>query len=329
MSNTSTMPRPRVITQLSLAEKCAFLFTNLEKKLKDWAETKTETLNHIGGKVSPFWIFMSIIGILAAIGFGIYAAFNAQGAIAGIIDPMGNGTFPVWIYLVIGAAISIVGMLFGHFIYEGLSDGFKNDEHTGERLFTPKIWFAVVGFIGAILYVSYQFVLVKSAGAGNVNTAYLPYVVAGIAILELLIGALILHKAFAYIVLFIITIIMAITTRNMNTKAKSTNDYYRQYLNFLSIYNNENPANLILAEGNNNIRRAIAYYTGTKLPEENTPPPAPIKLEESVNTENTTPDSPSSNIENKPKENTPDGGIKKPDDLDTFFNDTTDADLTF
>ncbi len=207
---------------------------------------------------------------MAAIGFGIYAAYNAQGAIAGIIDPMGNGTMPVWLYLVIGAAISIVGMLFGHFIYEGLTEGFNTDEYTGAKSPSSKLWLAVVGFIGAISYVVYQFLLVKFAGNGNTTMAYMPYVVAGIAILELLIGGLILHKAFAYILLFIISITMTLISRQMDSNAKSTNDNYREYLTFVNAYNKETTTERIEVEGNGNIRKAIAYYTGTYLQEGNT-----------------------------------------------------------
>ncbi len=316
MSSNSTMPMYRVINMLRTSESCAFRFVDREKKVKEYSDSRKETLEHIGGKTSPFWIFMSIIGILAAIGFGIYAAFNAQGAIAGLVDPMGDGILPIWLYLVIGSSISIVGMLLGHLIYEGLADGFARDEYTGEKSPSSKLWLAVVGFIGAIGYIGYQFILVKSAGDGNNSLAY---VVAGIAIIELLVGALILHRAFAYLLLFITTILMATVTRQMNASAKNTNNSYRDYLTFINVYNRENPANQMQVEGNDNIRRAIAFYTGTKLREESV-----SATHGTVTSEPTVPNSDHINRSPENESQTIPGNAN----LNSFLDDTTDEDLT-
>lgn len=322
------MPLYRVHGQLRLAEKCAFAFVNFQKKLTSWVERKKETIAQIGGKVSPFWIFMSILGIVAAVGFGIYAAFNAQGAIAGIIDPLGNGTFPTWVYLVIGSAISVVGMVFGHFIYEGLTEGFNRDEHTGDRSLSGKIWYAVIGFTGATFYVGYQYYLVKSAGAGNANLVYLPYVVAGIAILELMIGGLILHRAFGYLFLFVATLIMAFITWRMNVNAKSTNDYYRQYLNFVTIHNRENLGATVEPEGNDNIRRAIAYYTGTKLEQEDPKKKDPLRDNDEPTQGGNTPAPTPDSGPTQPAQIASNNDNNTDEKLDSFLNDTTDEDLT-
>lgn len=324
MSNSITMPFHRVINMLRNAEISAFSFSNNEKRIKKLSDNRKETLNHIGGKTSPFWIFMSIIGILAAVGFGIYAAFNAQGAIAGIVDPMADGRFPLWLYLVIGSAISIVGMLFGHFIYDGLSDGFKTDTYTGQRLPSSKLWLAIVGFVGATVYVYYQFTLVKSAGNGNTNFASMPYVVAGIAILELLIGALILHRAFTYLLLFFTSIAMWIITRQMNSNARNTNNNYRDYLNFINAYNRENPTDRMQVEGNDNIRRAIAFYTGTNLHQADSDNVAAVQPADNNNAENNSPRNSSDNTSTDQQHR----DSSTQENLSSFINDTIDEDLT-
>lgn len=273
MSNTSTMPRYRVENIFRDATDAAFRFVNLEKRHKAQSNSHAQRLKDIGGKISPTWVVMSVVGLLAAIGFGIYGAFNAQGAIAGLVDPMGNGIIQPEILLIIGASISIVGMLFGHLIYEGLSEGFETDPYTGSKSPSSKIWLSVVGLIGAIVYVGYQFYLVKSAGEGagvdeNSSLAYMPYVVAGIAILELLIGGFILHRAFGYLMLFAVSISLAITVRQMNAAARATNEGYRQYISFVDVYNGENREGQMEREGSPNIRRAIAHYSGISLDNE-------------------------------------------------------------
>ncbi len=270
MSSTITMPRFRVENIFRDASDAAFRFVNLEEKQKKQNERHAQQLESVGGKISPTWMVMSIVGLCAAIGFGIYGAFNAQGAIAGLVDPMGEGTISPKILMLIGASISIVGMVFGHLIYEGVSEGFKTDPHTGSKTLSGKIWLSVIGLIGALVYIGYQFYLVKSAtnSAGidsNSNLAYMPYVVAGIAVLELMIGALILHRTFDYGGLIIAALLLMITVRQMNRSARDTNDFYRQYIRFVDAYNSENPFQPIEREGNPNIRRAIAHYSGISL----------------------------------------------------------------
>lgn len=274
MTNTALIPMPqhRVENAFNKAADDAFRFATLKEKQKNQNETREERKEELGGKISPTWVFMSIIGLLAAIGFGIYGAFNAQGAIASIVDPMGTGVISPMILMIIGVSISMVGMIFGHLIFEGLSEGFSQDPYTGARRPTSKLWLSVVGLIGAVFYVSYQYVLVKSAGnnagiTSDSGLSYMPYVVVGVAILELLIGAFILHRAFSYLLFFGICILLLRTIRKMNAAAKSTNVDYRRYLSFIDVYNRENGERTIQAEGNVNIREAIAHYSGINLPE--------------------------------------------------------------
>jgi|GEM_PF-3934457 len=324
------MPFYRVNNAFRDSGDSALRFVFLKEKLKKQNDTYEARMEDIGGRVSPTWAILSIVGLLAAIGFGIFEAYNAQGAIAGIVDPMGSGVISPEILMAIGVSIAILGMIFGHLIYEGLSEGFDIDPYTGEKSHNSKLWRGVIGFAGALVYVGYQYVLVNSAikGAeiGNENgLVYMPYVVVGIAVLELLVGAFILHKAFSYLLLFSSGLVLASTIRRINSAAKTTNNSYRQYMNYLDVYNRENPSQLLEREGNGNIRRAIAHYSGIDLPDENSVSPVPTQ--QVVEQPNAQPVPAITDIQpsiNRTS-NQNDDATKVVED---FMNDTTDQDLT-
>jgi NADH:ubiquinone oxidoreductase subunit 5 (subunit L)/multisubunit Na+/H+ antiporter MnhA subunit len=179
----NTMPRHRVENMFRDAANSAFRFVGLLKKHEKQNDIHEKRLEDIGGKLSPTWIIMSVVGLCAAIGLGIFAAFNAQGAIAGLIDPMGDNTVQPYVFFIVGASIFIIGMIIGHFIHEGFTEGFQTDIHTGEKSPTPKLWLGVIGLVAAVVYVGYQFFLIKFAGdaAGvskNNGPNYLPFIVA-------------------------------------------------------------------------------------------------------------------------------------------------------
>ena len=229
----------------------------------------------------------------------------------------------------IGASISIIGMIFGHLIYEGLSEGFDTDPHTGQKSPNSKIWLSVVGFIGAIVYVWYQYVLVnsaiKSAEIGKENgLTYMPYVVVGVAVLELLIGAFILHRAFSYLLLFSTGYLLAATGRRLNSSARATNDNYRQYMNFLDVYNRENPSQPLEREGNGNIRRAISHYSGIDLAQDNS---TTMSSTQQV-AERTNAQLKPANAEELPNNSRVSNKNDATKVVEDFMNDTTDQDLT-
>ena len=329
MSTTATMPYYRVNNMFRDSGDTAFGFVILENKHKKQSANYEERMKDIGGRISPTWAILSFVGLLAAIGFGVFEAYNAQGAIAGIVDPMGSGVIRPEILMVIGASMAILGMIFGHLIYEGLSEGFDTDLHTGEKSLNSKIWLSVVGFIGAIVYVGYQYVLVNSAikGAdiGKENgLTYMPYVVVGIAVLELLIGAFVLHRAFSYLILFATGLLLASTGRRINSAARATNDNYRKYMNFLDAYNRENPSQPMEREGNGNIRRAIAHYSGMDLHHDTSPSTSPAQqVAEQTNSQPTP-----ANAEEKPINNKVSNQNDATKVVEDFMNDTTDQDLT-
>lgn len=328
MSSTSTMPFYRVNNMFNASATEAFRFVNQEKKHKKQSANYEERLKDIGGRLSPTWAILSMIGLLAAIGFSIFEAFNAQGAIAGIVDPMGNGTISSGVLMAIGVSIAIIGMIFGHLMQEGLTKGFDTDPHTGGKSLNSKFTYFIIGIIGAAIYIWYQYVLVKSAikgaGIGKENgLSYMPYVVVGIATLELLVGALIINKAFSYLLLFATGLVQASTGRRINAAAKATNDNYRSYMNFLDAYNKENPSQPLEREGNGNIRRAIAHYSGIDLPQDNTTSnlsAQPVEVQTGSSSEQTT-EIPS--VNNRTLKQT-EAAIA----VENFMNDTTDQDLT-
>lgn len=329
MSNPVTMTYYRVNGAFNNAANAAFRFVNLEKSHKKQSENYKERIQDVGGRISPTWVVMSVIGLIAAIGFGIYGAFNAQGAIAGIVDPMGNGVIKPQILMLIGASISIVGMIFGHMIFEGFSEGIDRDPYTGARTVNSKIWLSAVGIIGGIVYVGYQYSLVNSAGesAGIDETsglAYMPYVVVGIAVLELLIGAFVLHKAFSYILLFVTSITLWFILRSMNGASRNTNDNYRQYMVFLDAYNRENPTQFTEREGNGNIRRAIAHFSGIELPDNNN---SAEHSEQQANEQTVEPRA-NDNISEQTRTQQAANQNETTRVVEDFMNDTTDQDLT-
>lgn len=329
MNVKSTMPFYRVNNMFRDSGDSALRFVFLKEKHKKKNGSYEERMEDIGGRVSPTWAILSIVGLLAAIGFGIFEAYNAQGAIAGIVDPMGSGVISPEILMAIGVSIAILGMIFGHLIYEGLSEGFDIDPHTGEKSHNSKLWLGVIGFAGALVYVGYQYVLVNSAikGAeiGNENgLVYMPYVVVGIAVLELLVGAFILHKAFSYLLLFSSGLMLASTIRRINSAAKTTNNNYRQYMNFLDVYNRENPSQPMEREGNGNIRKAIAYYSGIDLSDGSSTSTAP---EQQVVVQANTQPAPV-RADMHPSNNRIPNQNDATKAVEDFMNDTTDQDLT-
>lgn len=272
MTNKLLMPQYRVENALNKASDTAYIFATLKEKLKSLIESRDKRINDSGGSLSPTWIFLSFFFMLSAVGCAIFGAFNAKTAIAGLVDPMGEGIINPKILIIIGVSISIAGMLFGHMIYEGIADGFTTDRYTGSKIPNSKLWYSVIGIIAACIYIGTQFYIVKTAGQGaelkeGSGINHLPYVIVCISLIELLIGALVLNRVSFYLLIFILTLAIIKTLRKMNSSARITNTNYREYLRFLDAYNHENPKNTIQSEGNSNIRIAIAHYSGINLQE--------------------------------------------------------------
>lgn len=273
MSAAVGMPKYRVINALMNAISSAFDFSTHKTMQMNISKHYNKRLIDIGGNISATWAIMTIFALMAAISLAVFSAFNAQVAIASFIDPMGKGNVvPTWVILFIGSAITIFGMILGHLIYEGFTEGIDRDEYTGITVYNIKFRIGCICLLGACLYVFFQYTLVKTASNGVdspefIGLKYLPTIILGIAVIELLVGVLILHIVFSYIMLFMTGLRLKSRTRRMNAAARMTNDRYRQYLGFVDVYNTENPTNPLQREGNQNIISAIAYYSGSDLNE--------------------------------------------------------------
>jgi hypothetical protein len=248
---------PKVTRPLEVSENKAFSFVTKEGKFATLTDKRTSYIDKVGG-LKPIWIIMSFIVILAMIGLGIYEGFTAKTAIAGLIDPTGNGVVPDWVLTTIGSSLAIIGMMIGHSVFETMEE----DEITGRREFGTMFWLSVVG---AIVYIGSQYFIVKSAGNGDEDFKYLPYLVVGIALLELIVGGLLLAKALTYLLVFYLAVCLWFIHRGMNASSRTTNNSYRDYRALRDAYNAQNPNNTLVLEGNDNIRKAIAYYSGINL----------------------------------------------------------------
>ena len=253
----TTLNIPRVTRPLEESENYAFSFVKKEDKYTLTSEKRNTYIEKVGG-LKPTWIIMSIVLVFAFIGLGIYEAFTAKTAIAFLVDPDGNGNVPAWVLSSIGAALSILGMMIGHSIFEHT----ENDEYTGRRNLGAMFYLSI---IGAIIYVGTQFFIVKIAGEGVEEFKYLPYLVVAIALLELIVGGLLLGKVLTYLLIFYLAFRIYFLHKGMRSKSKATNSSYRDYRALRDAYNIQNQANTLVLEGNDNIRRAIAYYSGINL----------------------------------------------------------------
>ena len=274
MATATTLPlRKRTTRTCRLAEFFAFVFVGAEKRFEKLTARKNEIISSIHHKVSLFWVIGCFLAILAALCIGYFQAYSAQSAIAGFLDPTAEGLIPKQVLLSVGIGISILGMLIGHALHESI----ETDEHTDRKIYKPSFWlFLFLSFF----YLGFQFVLAKTAGdsVNDGGTNYLPYVVAGLGVFELIIGAVVLEKAMAYIGLFFLNILLGFSLRKMNRTSRKTNNTYRDYLTLLEVHNAQDGQNPLQREGNNNIRRAIAYYSGIKLAKnEEAKEPTPIQ----------------------------------------------------
>jgi hypothetical protein len=301
-------------------------FVQSEKRFARVQLSKEEAVEKLENKLSNFWIVGCVLAIAGSCCIAYFQAFAASTSIAGFLDPNASrqGAEQQRVYLIVGIGISILGLLIGHLIHESI----ETDRYTDQKKIKPSFWLFIV--LGAF-YIGFQFVLAKTAGS-NSNEGkldYMPYVVAGLGFFELIIGAIVLEKAMTYILLFAINIILGFISRKMGNKSMRTNNYYRDYLTQLNAHNAIDKENNINKEGNENIRRAIAYYSNIKLEEGN-------KLEDSKSSELITPvketnkqtEQEISKRSIRPVETRVVNATDAENHLESFLSDTTEDDLT-
>lgn len=321
---------PKVTRPLEVSEKKAFSFVKKESKFATLTDKRSSYTDKVGG-LKPTWIIMSFVVIIAMIGLGIYEGFTAKTAIAGLIDPSGNGDVADWVLTTIGSSLAILGMMLGHSLIESIEE----DNITGRREFGMMFW---LYFVGALIYIGVQYFIVKAAGNGEDDFKYLPYLVLGIALLELIIGGLLLAKALTYLLVFYLAIRLWFIHRGMGSTSRATNNSYRDYRALRDAYNVQNPNNTLVLEGNDNIRRAIAYYSGINLANaNNNAPSTPIVPVNGIQQPNTTAQEPVANptvndvnpqnAETEPVANNMQNQNTTEDEVERFIND--DDNLTF
>jgi hypothetical protein len=319
MTATAHHLRQNVNRTYKTAERNGFAFTCAEQKYSRLSGSKQASLEIVNHKVSMFWRACWPIVIIGILCLSYFQAFAAKTAIAGLLDPTGESFIPNAVYLSIGAAISIVGLIIGHRIYEGV----EYDKYTGKKRYTSSFW----KFMGwGAFYILFQFVLAKMSVSNleEGETDYMPYVVLGLAVLELLIGATVVETVLAFASIFFLNILMGFPLRKMGRRSRKTNDTYRDYLTLLNAHNAQDRENPIEREGNDNIRRAIAYYSNIRLEEGNRTQPTKQSVIQEQSRDNSsdsdlqTPVEPARNVTTSEAEN----------HLDDFIRDSTDEDLT-
>ena len=238
---------------LDIAEKSAYIYTKLRENYNSITIRLNKLKSTVGG-ISPFWIIMSFVGIPLGIVFAIYEANMAQQAIMTLLDPLSIGSINKMMVSVIGAGLAIFAMFLGHIFSEGLS------LHKNERKIP--FYFSIVGLLG---YIAFQYYLVQAAGEGGDQFVSFAMVAVGVAILEILVGILILGKSLSYMLIFFNTIRLWFIVKGMGKHSHRTSKSYRVYKSKLQLWNAKNPTSLIKLEKNENIKQAIMYYRGKKL----------------------------------------------------------------
>ena len=236
-----------------IAEKAAYKFVNYKQKFESVSKSLQKLKETIGG-VTPFWIIMSFIGIPLGVVFAIYEANMAQQAIMTLLDPLGKGGINKMMVAVIGSGLAIFAMFLGHIFSEGLS------LHRNESKIP--FYFSIIGLFG---YIAFQYYLVQAAGEGKKQFTSFAIIAIGVAILEILVGVLVLGKSISYMVMFFNTIRLWLLNITMGKQAFKTSKYYREYRAKLKLWNVEYPSAIMELEGNENIRQAIAYYSGISI----------------------------------------------------------------
>ncbi len=323
MANTVRLKEYEIISPLKNSEKYAFSFVKNEEMINARSDAKSNYLEKMGGSIDGFWVFFSIAAIIGAIGLGVMEANVAKATISALIDPMGEGTIPPRVIAFVGISLAIIGMLIGHLIF----DFIKVNEYTGKRDIHAKFY---VSIVAALFYVALQFYFAKTAGHTDDTTEMsisvsfhaVPYVVAGIALLEIIVGALFLNKAMTYIIIYILAISIWSATKKLNRNARSCNNSYRDYQTLLSVWNTQNTGNIKETEGSLNIKKAILYYQNNDSNTDNSGDNSSATMTEKDNT----PKSDSASNAGKPQsKKTKEATIEN--EMDDFMDDDTDDNL--
>ena len=260
----ATLKAYQVHQSLEMAEKTAFSFVKKEDRYNTKSERRRELTEKIGG-LKPLWIVISFVVIIATIGLGVMEAYIGRNSIAGVFDPLGIST-NVTRFMIFGGVMALLAMMSGAGLHQGVIG--EIDEITGRRNREFGLQF-ILGLILSISIIGTQYYMVQVAGEGSDEFSNFAILAILFPFIEIIFGLVFLDKAMTYTTIFILAIILWFLSRGMAKTARKTNDSYRDYRVRRDAWNVENPTQLMELEGNENIRRAIAYYAGIKRDDNN------------------------------------------------------------
>lgn len=237
----------------------AIRFVNKDRFNRRVQNDKNLSIQNSPYDLSVTFQAMAPLIIIAAIGLGIWAAGNITSVTNEILMGESEVYNTVSIIAQIAAvSLTIIGLSIGK--YCDLNRYSNVDELTGYRTVKPAFWF---GAFFALAYLALHFFIAKYAMvASDYNSDYLLLIInVGIALFELIIGALFLGQAILIISIWLKNIQLYVSRRKMNSSAEKTDRYYTTYNTMLEEYNRQSDRTL-KQSGNPYIVRAIAFFNG-------------------------------------------------------------------
>lgn len=249
----------RITRFYNLAESFAHQFVQRLQKMTKLSKKYEDKVNDNPYGNSPFYRVFSVLMAFAAFGLAAYAAMNAEiifkAVIPSNVTDIKEGVNPV--AMIIAVSLTIVGLGIGHLFDR--TTIIERDQITGSPRLNSNL---IKAIIAAIFYLGLQFMIARLAIGNEKEYNNFIFVNMGIAMLEIVVGALFLGQAMYLMSLWFMSLGMYRFQLQVNNAAKAANQNYNYYLDALKLYNNQNPENSIEQRGNKNIVKAIAYFTG-------------------------------------------------------------------
>jgi hypothetical protein len=234
----------------------AFVFAKSEKNIEQLG-IKKEEYESRNDEQTSFWKVASFAAIFIAFGLGYIEAQNTKNSISGLFYTGDANEMSPFLLGILGVTFAGIGLLLGN----GLQT--KTDSITGKKKLTTNWWLCLFASIG---YIYFQYYLASSASIGtDADTQQIAHsqsvFVIFIAVAELLLGYLFLHKAIDQLLILSIKITIRIKRFRLNNAAKSCCQNWDYYIGYVEDYNIKNPFATITAKAETeNIKRAKLFY---------------------------------------------------------------------
>ena len=236
----------------------ALKFGDAKNLLLKLLASKDEMLAKMVDTPSGFKKFTAIVAILIGLGLSLVEAINIANVLAAAIGV--NATLAAFI----GAIFSALGMLAGE-----KATNSKKDEFTGRHKITME---QVGGFTLVITYLVMQYLLARQAevGAGDTNETVhsMTGFIVGIAVLEVVFGAMFLRTAIQVLSLLILNIRIRIAVRKLNQSSRHTAEAWERHVFEVQMHNEVNSTNLPHGELTPKIQEALDYYNSDGFTDE-------------------------------------------------------------